>query len=127
MQLKFLNFILIVTSLFGYLSWGGNHHMYLFQAEAEILSKLYTDPLSVLHPFTILPMLGQLLLLVTLFQKKPSRVLTIISIIGLGILLTLMCFIGIISSNLQIIISTLPFLLTATITIVYLIRIRKRI
>ncbi len=127
MQLKLLNFVLIVSSLIGYLAWGGNQHMYLFQAEAEIISKLFTDPLSVLHPFTIFPMLGQLLLLVTLFQQKPSKVLTIISLIGLGILLALMCFIGIISSNLKIILSTLPFLLTATITIVYLIRTRKRI
>lgn len=127
MQIKILNFVLIVSSLFGYLAWGGNHHLYLFQAEAEIISKLFTDPLSVLHPFTIFPMLGQLLLLVTLFQKKPSRVLTIISLIGLGILLALMCFIGIISSNLKIIISTLPFLVTATITMIYLIRTRKKI
>ncbi|MBP6624006.1 MAG: hypothetical protein KA198_02475 [Chitinophagaceae bacterium] len=127
MQLKLLNFVLIVSSLIGYLAWGGNQHMYLFQAEAEIISKLFTDPLSVLHPFTIFPMLGQLLLLVTLFQKKPSKVLTIISLIGLGILLALMCFIGIISSNLKIIISTLPFLVTATITMIYLIRTRKKI
>lgn len=78
MKSKLLNFLLIVTSLLGYLEWGGDNHIFLFKAEAEILSKLFTDPLSVLHPFTLLPLAGQIILLITLFQKKTWYILYIL-------------------------------------------------
>lgn len=111
MKQKILNFLLIVTSLLGYIEWSGDSHTFLFQAEAEMLSKIFTNPSSVIHPFTVLPLLGQLLLLVTLFQKKPSKILTLIGIIGLGSLLAFMFVIGIISFNFKILFSTVPFLI----------------
>jgi hypothetical protein len=114
---KILNSILIITSLLGYLEWGGNSHSFLFQAEAEIFSKLFTDPISILHPFTVLPMLGQVILVVTLFQKTPSKSLTYISIGSLGILLGLMFVIGFMSLNYKIIISTIPFIVVSVIAI----------
>lgn len=117
MKSKILNLLLIITSLMGYLEWSGNNHSFLFQAEAEILSKLFTDPASILHPLTILPMLGQLVLVITLFQKTPSKSLTYISIGGLGLLLLLMLVIGLMSLNLKIIISTIPFIVTAVVAI----------
>ncbi|RIV71956.1 hypothetical protein [Flagellimonas aequoris] len=110
MKSKILNSLLIITSLLGYLEWGGNSRSFLFQVEYEILSKIFTDPISALHPFTILPLIGQVILLVTLFQKTPSKTLTYISIGGLGILLVLMFVIGLMSLNYKIIISIIPFL-----------------
>ena len=76
MKGKILNALLIVSSLFGFLEWGRNYKMFLFQLEAEIVTKFFKDPISVLHPFTILPFLGQVILLITLFQKSPSKLLT---------------------------------------------------
>ena len=52
MKSKLLNALLIVTSLFGYMEWGGGNHLFLFQAEGQVLAKMFTDPMSVLHPFT---------------------------------------------------------------------------
>jgi len=69
MKIKFLNGLLILTSLVGYLEWAGNNHLFLFQAEADIIKKLITDPKSVMHPFILLPIIGQVLLLITLFKK----------------------------------------------------------
>jgi hypothetical protein len=117
MKNKFLNFLLIITSLIGYLEWGGNNHIFLFKAEAEIFSKLFTDPVSVLHPFTILPLIGQILLLITIFQKTPSKILTYISIAGLGLLLGFMFIVGIMSMNFKIIISTIPFIVISILAI----------
>jgi hypothetical protein len=76
MKAKFLNILLIATSLVGYLECGETHHSFLFQVEGEVLFKLFTDPLSIIHPLTILPVLGQILLAVTLFQKTRGKVLT---------------------------------------------------
>lgn len=73
MRQRLLNFCLILTSLFGYLQWGGGNSMFLFQAEGEVFIKLFTNPAEALHPLTILPMLGQIILLITIFQKKALR------------------------------------------------------
>jgi len=118
MKTKILNFLLIITSLCGYLEWSGNNHIFLFKAEADIISKLFTNPISVVHPFTILPIVGQLLLLITLFQKYPSKILTFISIGGLGLLLGFICIIGLISLKFKIIISTIPFIIVSVLNII---------
>ncbi len=111
MKLKILNILLIITSLIGYLEWGGDNHIFLFQGESEIVYKLFTSPGSVIHPFILLPLIGQILLLITLFQKSPNRKITYISIAGLGLLLGFMFIIGLISFNVKILLSTIPFLI----------------
>ena len=116
-QSKLLNALLFLTSLIGLLEWGGGNSQFLFQIEGEILSKIFNDPLSVLHPFTILPMAGQLLLLATLFQKRPSSKITYWAIGLIGLLFGLILFIGIITLNFKILLSTFPFLISAFVTI----------
>jgi len=59
--------------------------------------------------------LGQLILVVTLFQKTPSKTLTFISIGSLGILLGFMFVIGLMSLNYKIIILTIPFIVVSVI------------
>jgi hypothetical protein len=108
---------LIITSLFVYLSWGKESAAFLFQMEYEIITKLFTNPTSALHPFTVIPMLGQLLLLITLLQKTPT---TILLKTGIGCLLFLIGFvfiIGLLSLRLPIIISTIPFITLAFFTL----------
>lgn len=123
MKSKVLNFLLVITSLIGYLEWSGDSHAFLFQTEIELIVKLFTNPISALHPFTILPLIGQVILIITLFQNKPSKILTYAGIGGLGILLLFMLVIGLMSLNYKIILSTIPFLVVAVITIRH---IRKR-
>lgn len=118
MKTKILTICLIIFSLIGYLEWGGGNHQFLFQVEGEILAKAFSDFTSIIHPFVLLPFFGQILLIVTLFQKKPKKLLVYLAIGGIGILFLLMLFIGIISPNFIIILSTLPFLTTAVLTII---------
>jgi cobalamin biosynthesis protein CobD/CbiB len=119
MKTKILNALLIITSLLGYLEWSGDKHSFLFQAEVEVVTKLFENPTSVLHPFTILPLLGQILLLITIFQKVPSKRLTFWGIGCLGLLLGFMFFIGLLSQHFKIMLSTIPFLISAIFTIRY--------
>ena len=116
---KALNIGLMLTSLTGYLEWGKGNHLFLFQAQMQILSKLFSDPLSVIHPFILLPLAGQLILLFTLFQKKPSRLLTFAGMACLSLLLVFMFVIGLLSINLKILVSTLPFMITGILVIIY--------
>jgi cobalamin biosynthesis protein CobD/CbiB len=117
MKSKVLNLLLMITSLIGFLEWGGNNRSFLFQVEATLLSKIFTDPASVMHPLTILPLLGQIALVATLFQRTPNKKLSYIGIGCLGILLGLMFAIGLMSLNFKIILSTIPFLGVAILTI----------
>lgn len=110
MKSKILNAGLVLTSLLGYLEWGGDNSMYLFQMEKDILSKLFSDPASMIHPLIIFPILGQILLIITLFQKQPNKLLTYLGLGGIGLLLFLMLFIGLLQMNARIVLSTLPFL-----------------
>ncbi|NOS90715.1 MAG: hypothetical protein HOP30_02225 [Cyclobacteriaceae bacterium] len=116
-QLKIINGLVIFASLVGYLEWGKDNHQFLAQAELEVISKLLTDPLSVWHPFTLLPMAGQIILIITLFQSSPSRRLTTIGIACLGILIVFMFLIGLLGMHFKIIASTLPFVVLAIIAL----------
>ncbi len=118
MKAKIYNLLLIITSLFGFLEWSGDSSAFLFQAEAEIVVKLLTQPGSVVHPFILFPLAAQLLLVFTLFQQKPSKYLTYFSIGGLGLLLGFMFVIGLLSLKWKIAVSTLPFLVVAVLTVV---------
>ena len=124
MRSKLLNLLLIITSLLGYLEWGGNNHTFLFQAEGDILSKIFTDPTSVAHPFVVLPMLGQFILLFTLFQRVPGKLLTYIAIGCLAILILLIFVIGLMSLNYKMLLSTIPFLVVAVMTIMNYIKLK---
>ncbi len=107
---KILNLCLVFTSLLGYLEWGTDSKAFLYQIEIKVLSDLFNDPGSLLHPLVLLPLLGQVLLLITLFQKKPNRLLTFLGIGGIGVLLLFVFAISVMNLNLKTLVSTLPFL-----------------
>ncbi|MCB0620206.1 MAG: hypothetical protein KDC43_23950 [Saprospiraceae bacterium] len=117
MKTKLLNAGLILSSLFAYLEWGQTNSMFLIQGEIEVISKLFSDPTSVLHPFTLIPLFGQVLLLVTLFQKQPSKVLSLLGLGCIAILLLLIFAIGLMVLHVKIIASTLPFLIVGYLTL----------
>lgn len=110
MNIKMLNSLAVAFSLIGYLEWGGGNTAFLIEAEIEVFSKIFSDPISVLHPFTALPLLGQLLLLLTLILKHENKIITLFGIGGIGILMLLIFFIGCIGLNFIMIFSTIPFL-----------------
>lgn len=106
---RVLILLLFLSTFFGYLEWGVDQSSFLFDTEIDIFSKGIKDPLSVVHPFTLIPFIGQILLLISLFQKGPKKWLVIAAIIGLGLLFGLILFIGIIGPNWKILVSSLPF------------------
>ena len=109
MNRKWANLSVVFTSLFGYLEWGGGYRSFLVQAEWEVIVKLVHDPISAAHPLTIIPLLGQLLLIITLFQKQVSKHLTRLGVIALCVLLSFMLVIGVLSLHWKMIVSVLPF------------------
>ncbi len=116
---KILNIALVLSSLIGYLEWGDDNKSLLAQAEMEIIFKLFSDPRSILHPLILLPFFGQLILIFTLLQKKPGRMLTIAGILCIGILILLILIVGILSRNYKIVLSAMPFCVLSLFTIWY--------
>ena len=117
MKTKTLNALLFLTSLIGYLEWGTDNKSFIFQMEIEIIIKLFSDVFSVVHPLVLLPILGQILLLFTLFQKKITKKLTAIGILGIGALFLILLIVGVLNINFKIIISTLPFFIISFLSI----------
>ncbi|MBS1535134.1 MAG: hypothetical protein JST78_08655 [Bacteroidetes bacterium] len=109
MKPKIYNVLLLLSFQFGYLEWGTNQHQFVFQAQFEIITKAFSNFMSVVHPFTVLPFLGECLLVLTLFQKNAHRKLTMTGVFLLGFFMLLLLLIGLASLKIKIILSVLPF------------------
>lgn len=120
---KLLICLLILTFHLGYLEWGKGNSSFIFQAEAQIFSKAKTGFQNALHPLILIPVIGIVLLLYTLFQPEPNRTLTLVGVVCLGLLMMILLFIGIIDANFKILLSTIPYW---TVALVLISRIRKK-
>lgn len=109
MKPKVLNLLLLLSFQIGYLEWGTNQHQFIFEAQSEIIFKAFENLMGVLHPFTVLPFLGECLLVLTLFQKNTNRKLMITGALLLGFFMFSLFLIGLASLKIKIIISVLPF------------------
>lgn len=116
---KILNICLLLSSLAGYLAWGTGEHGFLFQLEYELIAKARHDPGSLLHPFVLLPLFGQLLIFYTLFQKMPGRIPTLMGLTCLGLIMLMILLVGILSLNIRIGASALPFIITGIFVLRY--------
>ncbi len=109
--------LLILSSLCVYLEWGTNNSTYLIAAEAEVIRRLFTQPQSALHPFTIIPLAGQLLLAINILLTPPRRWLFRLGAASVGILVLFIFIIGLIGLNFKIALLSLPFLFCATVAL----------
>lgn len=117
MKSKILSSLLIISSLFGYLEWGENKRAFLIQVEFEIFSKIMYDAGTLLHPLILIPLLGQILLLLTLFQKNPNKTITFIGIGCIGIIMAMLFLIACLNINYLMLLATIPFLVISVFTI----------
>ena len=127
MKLKLYLLVLLISSFFVYLSWSVTESAFLFEMEADILSKLFTKPLSVLHPFIVIPFIGQVLLLISLIRKNPNYSIIKLGIGSLLLLIGFIFIIGLLSLQLAIIVSTIPFISLAALIFITLKKDKKNI
>lgn len=122
-QSRILSLIIILSSLFPYLSWGkGSNNAFLFEIEWQILSQINTDAAALLHPMVLIPITGQLVILIfgVIYPKIP---MVYLGILCLFMLIGFVMFIGFFSQNFQIILSCIPFNLTS---VLYILLIKKK-
>ena len=110
LRMRLILFFLIITPLFCYLEWGGGQSSFLYEIEWQLLSFQSRDGSSLTHPLVLLPVAGQLVLLVNLFRPKPSRKAGIVGILLIAPLLLMILLSGALSLNMRILLSVVPFL-----------------
>ena len=115
LQLRLLLIFLAVSPLVCYLEWGTDQSAFLYEIEYDLLFGSKASQGAFTHPFVFLPMLGQVLLLISAFLKRPSRRLAIFGIAGIGLLVLMVLLTGILGGNWKVIASTMPFLLASLI------------
>ena len=120
-----LNILLLLTSLIGYLEWGTDMHAFLFEVEYELIFGAMGNRETITHPFVLVPLVGQVLLLTTLFQRRPSKALTYSGMVSIGLLLSFLLFIGLMGMNVRILLSALPFNAVVVFILIYYRRLRK--
>ena len=118
-RLRRYHLLLILSSLFVYLEWPGQHY-FIFQIESELFSKLLIKPSEILHPFIVIPFGAQLLLFSSIFLRRPNILFSIFGIGGMLMLIGFIFIIGLMTLNWKTIISCLPFLGYSSITIYFL-------
>lgn len=116
---KLLNFLLILTFHFGYMEWGKDNSSFIFQTEVEIFKKACSGLENVIHPVIIIPFIGIILLFITLFQKEPSKKLTLVGLSCLSILMIILLIVGLLGINFKIIASVLPFWMVVVIILFF--------
>lgn len=117
MKRKMLNLGILITSLLGYHEWGTDNQYFIFQMEWEVITKMLDDVTAGLHPLILLPMAGQILLLISLFQKEPGRLLTYLGTGMLCLILAFIFLIGLLNLDIKVIASFIPFIVMVTLMI----------
>ena len=111
-QIRFISSLILFSSLIPDLIWCGKNHAFLFQIELKIIKKLCSDPAQVIHPLIIIPVLSQVIIITFgLFIPKVRPVY--IGIIGLFLLFIFIFLGGFLSSNLWVILSAVPFVISS--------------
>jgi len=113
---RLINFGLLVSSLFCYLEWA-DRSAFLFQVEYGLFFKATQTIESLVHPLILIPLLGQLILLFALIKRQQNFKLTFIGMTLLSLLVLVIFLAGILSMNVKIIVSTVPFILLSIFTL----------
>lgn len=103
----------VVTFFFCYLEWGVGQSAFLYEAAYQVFLHRESAGDNLSHPFILLPLAGLLVLIYQAFQPVPSRRWVYLGLALPGLLVLFLMFIGAVSQNIKIVVSTLPFLLSA--------------
>lgn len=116
---------ILLSSLICYLEWGKANEQsgFLFQMEYSLIFGKGNILASIAHPLVLLPLLAQILLIIVLFQHKPSKLLLLVSTAFFCSLIVIIFLAGLLSKNWKIISFTLPFL---SIAIFFFVTYKKR-
>ena len=95
------------------MEWGGGNRSRWPRRSTSCSSNSPFRRIPWTHPLILLPFAGQVLLLVNLFLAKPRRRLGTFGLVLMGVLALMILLVGILSRNIWMVLSILPFLALA--------------
>ncbi len=110
---RFLNFLVLITSLLGYIEWGVTQSSFMFQAEFDILRETGSNPQALFHPVILAPLLAQLILLVLMLTGRTAKWINLLGVSILVLFYLFLLLIGIMVPEVKTILSTLPLLFSS--------------
>ncbi len=113
MQKRLSLFCALLSFLVCYLEWGQGTSSFVFEIEYLLIFQKSGKADSFTHPLVLLPFVGQLLVLYSLFQEPPRKRLVFIGLSLMGLLVVMLLLVGVLSRNPKIALSTVPFLLSS--------------
>ncbi len=125
-KIKILTILLIISSFIGYLEWPGNNHGFLIVMQYEIIFGKYFDLKNFFHPVILLPLIGEILLIITLFQGKPSKKLLFTGMACLSVIMFIIFIVGITSLNIKIFASSIPFFIIGFIILKMTVKFKRK-
>lgn len=124
MNLRIINIALLVAFSICYLEWGKNMSTFVFQVEYDVLFRNTKDAETFGHPVILSALLGQLLLVFSAIHR--IKWVNHLGVIFLSLIVFIFLLSGVLSLNLKIIASVLPFLVLAITYFVHSKRIHKK-
>jgi hypothetical protein len=115
--------LLLLSFLFCYFEWG-ERSAFLFQIEWVVMRSPDQVASNFSHPAVLVTLLGQVLMLVCLFLRRPPRALVLTAIALMGLLVLLILLAGVLGQRPLMALSCLPFVGLA---LVYTLRRANRI
>ncbi|HAD11734.1 MAG TPA: hypothetical protein DCF33_04765 [Saprospirales bacterium] len=100
----------VATFFLCYLEWGTNQSSFLYEVALQVFSQRESAGDNFSHPLILLPFVGLLILLYQAFQPVPNRRWVYIGLVLPAILVLFILLVGILSANIKVIASTIPFL-----------------
>jgi hypothetical protein len=108
MKLRLLHIAFLVSFLACYLEWGKGRWAFIAEVDYEIFAK--KQLINFFHPVILAGFISQFIFLYGAIAKRPFRWITITALILAGLIVLLCLFVGVLSTNAKIILSTLPYL-----------------
>ncbi len=121
---RFINLGLLITFLFCYLEWPPNNSTFILQGEYEIFTNTKNWVSNFTHPLILLGLIAQLILIYAVINPKINAKLNHLGVLVLTPIVLLFFVVGLLSSNIKIMGSTLPFL---ALVVYYIILFRRKI
>jgi len=116
---RLINILLLIACLSCYIDWGHDGSEFLFQMEFDILRSLISQSTNI--PLVIFfPLIGEALIIVSLFinDERKSQMSTSVGLVILSLVVLPIFVLGIFTSKLYSILSTLPFFVLAAVIII---------
>src|SRR5436190_6970022 len=99
---------LLLSSFFCYMEWGSKSS-FLLEVEYSIFKNVNVTSEPLAHPIIFIPLIGQLLLLVSIVRKRPGSSMIFLGAGMISILIMMILLSGLVGMNWKVTVSTLPF------------------